>query len=441
MARMSDDMIPDSLIMDDGEVNLDDSFELLSRHDRCVLHVGVKDGRRIVLKGLPEELRSHPEEVARLRKEYQLGIRIDHQGVARIYWFENHARFGPVIAMEYIDGVPLNRYLDSTDTDNGKVSAKRLPPLAERRRIAFEIADALAAVHSVGISHRDLKPDNIMIAARNRSARIIDFGHGDSDDYMIYKNSLATERYGAPEQQQPAVGDMSSDVYSFGKILEELLPERRFSSLRRACMAADSSARPAMSTVAARLDPSASKKLKTRILAFTIIAATFMGGALSYKLLRHESPAPAPVASETSAASDTIIADVPTATQTRPTAASAPEVNAKEDMKKSEPDATPPTTSTAPKSADEIINTYPGKLDALFKSYGHLDKHDFRTDQLKIQRYQKALVISKEFEKSLSQHGLSKSEIASVMQQFWTYYQLQMNKIDGYDEYIENYKP
>ncbi len=209
--------------------------ELFTVGTRNVLWLTVREGRRFILKGLPEHLRLHPEEVARLRKEYSLGMRISHPGVVGVYGFENYPETGPVIVMEYVDGITLDQFLSSGNKLDSKL----------RVGIARQIADALAYMHSLGVSHRDLKPDNILITRRNE-AKIIDIGLGDSDDSVIYKQSLATVQFGAPEQHNPCIGDSRADVYSFGKLLELLLPERKFRKLRAGCLQYDPDKRISM---------------------------------------------------------------------------------------------------------------------------------------------------------------------------------------------------
>lgn len=218
-------------------------LEPFRRGTRNLLWLTVREGRRFILKGLPEALRSHPEETARLRKEYSLGLRISHPGIAGIYGFETHPTVGPVIVMEYIDGITLGDYL----WKNKSI------PQKDRVGIARQIADALAYMHSMGVSHRDLKPDNILVTRRNE-AKIIDIGLGDSEDSVIYKQSLGTDEFGAPEQQMPCVGDSRSDVYSFGRILEMLLPERKFRKLRKGCLKENPDKRLTMQDAVEMLD-------------------------------------------------------------------------------------------------------------------------------------------------------------------------------------------
>ena len=218
-------------------------LEPFRRGARNLLWLTVREGRRFILKGLPEGLRSHPEETARLRKEYSLGLRISHPGIAGIYGFETHPTVGPVIVMEYIDGITLGDYL----WKNKSI------PQKDRVGIARQIADALAYMHSMGVSHRDLKPDNILVTRRNE-AKIIDIGLGDSEESVIYKQSLGTDEFGAPEQQMPCVGDSRSDVYSFGRILEMLLPERKFRKLRKGCLKENPDKRLTMQDAVEMLD-------------------------------------------------------------------------------------------------------------------------------------------------------------------------------------------
>ena len=145
--------------------------------------------------------------------------------------------------MEYIDGITLGDYL----WKNKSI------PQKDRVGIARQIADALAYMHSMGVSHRDLKPDNILVTRRNE-AKIIDIGLGDSEDSVIYKQSLGTDEFGAPEQQMPCVGDSRSDVYSFGRILDMLLPERKFRKLRKGCLKENPDKRLTMQDAVEMLD-------------------------------------------------------------------------------------------------------------------------------------------------------------------------------------------
>ncbi len=285
-----EDDMPDSLMSPADEPMLSACIEPFARRKRSELWLTIREGRKFILKGLPEELRYHPEEEARLRKEYSLGLRINHPGVAGVYGYEHHPLTGSVILMEYVDGIPLNQFLhplnvnptensnpietsspnfptNSTTLNNttklntnsnpvtrrATTSQHSLPPQEQRLAIACKVADALTYIHSLGISHRVLKPANILIARNRHEAKIIDLGLGDSDDSVLYKKSLGTTEFGAPEQQQAVVGDTASDVFSFGRILELLLPETRFRTLRTRCLQPDPKRRPSMAEVSQTL--------------------------------------------------------------------------------------------------------------------------------------------------------------------------------------------
>lgn len=236
-------MIPNSMATPADGGMRGECLEPFRRGTRNLLWLTVREGRRFILKGLPGALRSHPEETTRLRKEYSLGLRICHTGIEGVYGFEMHPSVGPVIVMEYVDGITLADYL----WKNKSI------PQKDRVSIARQIADALAYMHSMGVSHLDLKPDNVLITRRSE-AKIIDIGLGDSEDSVIYKQSLGTDEFGAPEQQTSCVGDSRADVYSFGRILDMLLPERKFSKLRKGCLKENPDKRLTMQDAVEMLD-------------------------------------------------------------------------------------------------------------------------------------------------------------------------------------------
>lgn len=167
-------------------------------------------GRKFMVKGLMPEYVSRPEYRELLHKEFDLGVRFNHPYIVGVFSYEYVEDYGECIIMEYVDGVTLDKFLAEK------------PHRSERVRIARELAEAVNYMHSKGVSHRDLKPDNIMVTREDSHVVIIDFGLGDSQDFAILKSSSATLSYGAPEQLTSNVADMKSDIYSLGLIFRDL---------------------------------------------------------------------------------------------------------------------------------------------------------------------------------------------------------------------------
>ena len=206
-----------------GSFDMMEAPRLFTERQVYRLYTVVRSGRRYILKALRPELAEVEAYRALLRKEFQLANSLDHQGIVSVFSLERNPVAGECIVMEYVDGTTLAEYL------------RTKPAKAERRRVAIELAEALSYLHSRGISHRDLKPDNLMITAHGHHLRIIDFGVGDADDFEMLKASGATEDFGAPEQLagDGAIVGPSADVWAYGAILKRLscgLPYRVIAS-------------------------------------------------------------------------------------------------------------------------------------------------------------------------------------------------------------------
>jgi hypothetical protein len=130
----------------------------------------------------------------------------------------------PFLGMEHLDGRTLKAVAE----------AERPLPPARIRRVVRQVALALGAAHRLGLVHRDLKPTNIMLvgAGADEVAKVLDFGVARVVDVgganlTAQQSILGTPRYMAPEQVlDPAQAGPSSDLYSLGVILYELLAGR-----------------------------------------------------------------------------------------------------------------------------------------------------------------------------------------------------------------------
>ena len=170
-------------------------------------------GEVIALKVLRPEVAETEGALERFRREAKLARRVTHPNVARTFDLGSldGVRY---LTMELIEGEPLSRTIS------------RGVPLAESLRIGAEIARGLAAAHAVGVVHRDLKPDNVMIA--NARVAITDFGIARQtgvigDAAHSVGLVLGTPAYMAPEQVEGRELDGRADIYALGIVLYQML--------------------------------------------------------------------------------------------------------------------------------------------------------------------------------------------------------------------------
>src|SRR5687767_13393855 len=119
--------------------------------------------RRVALKVLPGSLTADREARQRFAREAQAVAALNHPGIVTIHSVEEHGG-RLLLTMELVDGRPL-----------GEIIPRSGMPLERLLRIGIDVADALAAAQQRGITHRDVKPANIMVTASGR-AKVLDFG-------------------------------------------------------------------------------------------------------------------------------------------------------------------------------------------------------------------------------------------------------------------------
>jgi tetratricopeptide (TPR) repeat protein/predicted Ser/Thr protein kinase len=170
--------------------------------------------RIVALKVIRPEMAQNPEILARFKQELLLSSQVTHRNVIRIYDL-GEAQGVKFITMEFIEGETLHHLL----RQRGKLEVPEAVDIME------QVASGLAAAHREGIIHRDLKPANIMI---DKSGRVVlmDFGLARtfSGDGMTQAGTmLGTMEYMSPEQAQGKDVKASSDIFTAGLILYELL--------------------------------------------------------------------------------------------------------------------------------------------------------------------------------------------------------------------------
>ena len=170
--------------------------------------------REVALKVIRPEMADHPEILQRFKQELILARQVTDRNVIRIFDI-GEAGKTKFITMEYLEGENLHQILNK----RGKLE------IAEAVAIMEQAACGLAAAHREGIIHRDLKPGNIM---REKSGRVVvmDFGLARtfSGDGMTRAGAMmGTIEYMSPEQAQGLELKASSDIFTFGLILYELL--------------------------------------------------------------------------------------------------------------------------------------------------------------------------------------------------------------------------
>lgn len=168
----------------------------------------------------------------RFRQESQLMEWFSHPNIIRVYDFQEEDKILYLI-MEYADGGSLRQRMDRMKKEN------RFFNVEETVRVGIDIANGLAAMHQKDVIHRDLKPSNILFDADSR-AKVADLGLAQvpggasmRSQLSVVKPHPGTPAYMSPEQE--TAGSYlrpSSDVFSLGLILFEMLTGRGYKSLR-----------------------------------------------------------------------------------------------------------------------------------------------------------------------------------------------------------------
>ena len=179
--------------------------------------------REVAIKLLHADAAANPDHQRRLIAEGRSASALNHPNILRVYDADVDGDSYYLVS-EWLEGKSLRDELS-----RGPLPLKRLLDLA------VQIADGLAAAHAIGIVHRDIKPDNVMLA-RDGTARIVDFGLARIDPHspsraaaaahastVTLENGLSgTPAYMSPEQARGQLGDFRTDQFSFGALMYEM---------------------------------------------------------------------------------------------------------------------------------------------------------------------------------------------------------------------------
>jgi serine/threonine protein kinase/Flp pilus assembly protein TadD len=172
---------------------------------------------KIALKLLKPEVASDEDTIERFRNEMRLARKIAHKYVCRMFDL-GKAEGTYFITMEYVPGEDLKSFIRRS----GELTIGKTVYLAR------QVLEGLAEAHRLGVVHRDLKPQNIMID-REGNARIMDFGIARTVAVKGITGAgviIGTPEYMSPEQAEVKDVDQRSDIYSLGVILFEMLTGR-----------------------------------------------------------------------------------------------------------------------------------------------------------------------------------------------------------------------
>ena len=172
-------------------------------------------GTVVAVKVLRQEYTHDPDLVRRFKNESKAISLLNHPNIVKVYDVSVNDDL-QYIVMEYVDGMTLREYLNER---GGKLSSR------ETVHFISQILKALEHAHANGVVHRDIKPQNIMLLD-NGQLRMMDFGIARisrADNQLLVGKAMGSVHYISPEQAKGDETDCTSDIYSVGVMMYEML--------------------------------------------------------------------------------------------------------------------------------------------------------------------------------------------------------------------------
>ena len=174
-----------------------------------------KLNRFVAVKVMKPEFREDGTFISKFRREAQAAAGLANPNIVNVFDVgEDQGNY--YIVMELVEGITLKDYIGK----KGKLSVR------EATSIAIQVCMGLAAAHSSGIVHRDVKPQNIIISTDGK-VKVTDFGIARAaSSNTISANAMGSVHYSSPEQVRGGYSDSRSDIYSLGITLYEMVTGR-----------------------------------------------------------------------------------------------------------------------------------------------------------------------------------------------------------------------